>query len=61
MRDSEYILSELIKTIKVNLESVENRLVSGGICHIEEYKYNLGARYTLHTLSDFIKELSRGN
>jgi hypothetical protein len=61
MRDSEYILSELIKTIKDNLESVEHRLVSGAICHIEEYKYNLGARCTLYALSDRIKELSRGN
>jgi len=61
MRDSEYILNELIKTITANLESVENRLINGSIYNIEEYKYNLGARYTLNSLSDFIKELNRGN
>jgi hypothetical protein len=61
MRDSEYILNELVKMINANLESVENRLINGSIYHIEDYKYNLGARYTLSSLSDFVKELSRGN
>ncbi len=61
MRDSEYILDELIKIIKSNLESVENRLINGNICHIEDYKYNLGARYTLSSLCDSINEMSKGD
>lgn len=60
MRDSEYILDELIKIIRSNLESVENRLVNGNICHMEDYKYNLGARYTLRSLYDSINEMNRG-
>jgi hypothetical protein len=60
MRDSEYILGELIKIIRSNLESVENRLVNGNICHMEDYKYNLGARYTLRSLCDSITEMNRG-
>ena len=61
MRDSEYILNEVIKMIKTNLESVENRLINGSIYNIEDYKYNLGTRIVLTSLSDFINELSRGN
>ena len=59
MRDSEYILDELIKTIKSNLESVEHRLVVGNISSMEDYKYNLGARYTLRALCDSINEMIR--
>ena len=57
MIDSEYILNELIKIIKSNLESVENRLSNGSICNMEDYKYNLGARYTLRSLCDSINEM----
>jgi hypothetical protein len=60
MRDSEDNLDKLIKIIRNNLESVENRLVNGNICHIEDYKYNLGARLTLRSLCDSIDEMNRG-
>ena len=51
MRDSEYILDEVIRLLKVNLEAVENRLITGNIHNIEDYKYNLGLRNLLHFAS----------
>lgn len=61
MRDSEYILDKLSETIRTTLGSVESRLVNGNIISIEDYKYNLGMRFILHTLQTEITELNRGN
>ena len=61
MRDSEYILDKLTETINDNLKVVESRLVNGNICHIEDYKYNLGMRFILSTLQNDINELSGSN
>jgi hypothetical protein len=59
MKDHEYILSEINKNIKDTLESIENRIVSGGIITMEDYKFNLGIRYALTKLEDYIKLVSR--
>lgn len=59
MRDPEYILNEVIKNIKNNLEVIENRLIGGNISSMEDYKYNLGARCTLYALYDSINEMIR--
>ncbi len=57
MRDSEYILDEVIRLLKVNLEVVENRLITGNIHNIEDYKYNLGLRSSLSVVQDYINDL----
>jgi len=36
MKDHEYILTEINKNIKDTLESIENRIVSGGITTMED-------------------------
>jgi hypothetical protein len=61
MRDSEYILDEVIRLLKTNLDVVESNLISGNIINIEDYKYNLGIRRGLHVLQEHISELTRGN
>ena len=61
MRDSEYILDEVIQLLKVNLDVVESKLIGGNIIDIEDYKYNLGLRRGLHVLQEYINELTRGN
>ena len=59
MKDHEYILNEINKNIKETLESIENRLVIGGISTMEDYKFNLGIRYALTKLDEYIKLVSR--
>lgn len=61
MRDSEYILDEVIRLLKTNLDVVESNLMSGNISDIEDYKYSLGLRRGLHVLQEYINELTRGN
>lgn len=61
MRDSEYILDEIIRLLKVNLDTVENKLISGNINGVEDYKYNLGIRRGLHVLQEYVNELTKGN
>ncbi len=59
MKDHEYILNEINKNIKDTLEAIENRIVTGGISTMEDYKFNLGIRYALTKLNDYIKLVSR--
>ena len=61
MRDSEYVLTEIINILKINLDVVESNLISGNIANIEDYKYNLGLRKGLHVLQENIVELTKGN
>jgi hypothetical protein len=61
MKDSEYILGKVIKTIKDNLECVETRLVNGTIKSLEDYKYNLGMRYILHIMDLTINDITKGD
>lgn len=59
MNDHEYILSEIKKHINYNLEIIENRMVTGNLSGMEDYKFHLGARQALVKLNEDIKILSR--
>lgn len=59
MNDHEYILSEVNKFINHNLEIIENRMVTGNLSGMEDYKFHLGARDTLVKLDEYIKILRR--
>lgn len=59
MKDHEYILSEINREIKESLETIENRMVSGDVSSMEDYKYNLGFRNSLKKLKDYITLVSR--
>ena len=59
MQDHEYILSEINREIKESLETIENRMVSGDVANMEDYKYNLGFRNSLKKLNEYIKLVSR--
>lgn len=59
MKDHEYILTEINREIKESLETIENRMVSGDIFSMEDYKYNLGFRNSLKKLKEYITLLNR--
>ena len=59
MKDHEYILTEINREIKESLETIENRMVSGDIFSMEDYKYNLGYRNSLKKLKEYITLLNR--
>lgn len=59
MKDHEYILSEINREIKESLETIENRMVSGDVSTMEDYKYNLGFRNSLKKLKEYITLVSR--
>lgn len=59
MKDHEYILSEINREIKESLETIENRMVSGDVSSMEDYKYNLGFRNSLNKLKEYITLVSR--
>lgn len=59
MKDHEYILTEINREIKESLETIENRMVSGDISGMEDYKYNLGFRNSLKKLKEYITLVSR--
>lgn len=59
MKDHEYILSEINREIKESLETIENRMVSGDVASMEDYKYNLGFRNSLKKLKEYITLVSR--
>ena len=57
MRNTDIILDKLVVDIKSKLDVVERRLISGNICNMEDYKYNLGMRQTLASTRDYIETL----
>lgn len=59
MKDHEYILTEINREIKESLETIENRMVSGDVASMEDYKYNLGFRNSLKKLKEYITLVSR--
>lgn len=59
MKDHEYILTEINREIKESLETIENRMVSGDVASMEDYKYNLGFRNSLNKLKEYITLVSR--
>lgn len=59
MKDHEYILSEINREIKESLDTIENRMVTGDISNMEDYKYNLGFRNSLKKLKEYITLVSR--
>lgn len=59
MKDHEYILSEINREIKESLDTIENRMVSGDVSSMEDYKYNLGFRNSLKKLKEYITLVSR--
>ena len=59
MSDHEYILSEINKHIKDTLETIENRMVTGSLSNMEDYKFHLGIRHALVKLDEYIKILKR--
>lgn len=59
MKDHEYILTEINREIKESLETIENRMVSGDVASMEDYKYNLGFRNSLKKLKEYITLLNR--
>lgn len=59
MKDHEYILTEINREIKESLETIENRMVSGDVSSMEDYKYNLGFRNSLKKLKEYITLVSR--
>lgn len=59
MKDHEYILTEINREIKESLETIENRMVSGDVASMEDYKYNLGFRNSLKKFKEYITLVSR--
>ena len=57
MNNHEYILSEINKHIKDTLETIENRMVTGSLSNMEDYKIHLGIRHALVKLDEYIKIL----
>jgi hypothetical protein len=59
MKDHEYILNEINNHLTETLKTIENRMLTGSLSNMEDYKFHLGIRHAIVKLNEYIKLISR--
>lgn len=60
MRDSDYILDNILSIMQDSVNRLDQRLVKGAVSDYNEYKYNIGYRKAIDDMQLEIKHLMKG-
>jgi hypothetical protein len=59
MNDSDFIISQIRSNLKDTINELNEKLITGNVSDIEDYKYKLGARVSLVKTEEYIDNLMR--